>query len=177
MGSSSARADLIQRVESHPLFAALRADAATRAALQATLVLYRNPQQGQINVPLFQLLTAPVENLRQRAERLAPQLAQAEDVEQAEVIASESCLGLAPFADDRLPSYAIELTPSHDVQSLEQRLRDAPTPVIGRVVAGRLRLDLRTVLARQDQRLVETIARQAKSTAQNSDQTAANSTD
>ncbi|MEX2092122.1 MAG: L-seryl-tRNA(Sec) selenium transferase [Pirellulales bacterium] len=150
---------LVHRVESHPLFAAWRTDPATRAAVQATLALYDDPQQLRQAIPLFQLLSASVENLRQRAERLAPQIAQADDVESAEAVATENCLGLARYEIEKMPSYAIALSPvGGDVARLDQRLRSAPVPIVGREVAGRLLLDLRTVLPRQDQRLVEIVA-------------------
>jgi len=149
---------LIERIESHPLFAAWRADPATCAALQATIAAHGDPQQLPQTVPLFQLLSASVDNLRQRAERLAPQCAQASDVEYAAAVTSESCLGLARLENDKLPSYAIALTPAGgDLGSLIRRLQNAPVPVVGRVDEERLLLDLRTVLPRQDQRLVEMI--------------------
>jgi L-seryl-tRNA(Ser) seleniumtransferase len=169
---------LIHRIESHPLFAAWCADPATCAALQATLAFVDDPPQLQLSVPLFQLLSASVENLRQRAERLAPQLAQAADVEFAVAVPSESCLGLAHIDDDKLPSYAIALTPEGgDLRSLDQRLRNASVPIIARAEEGRLLVDLRTVLPRQDQRLVEMIAREAILPAKTVDETAAISSD
>jgi L-seryl-tRNA(Ser) seleniumtransferase len=149
---------LVERIDSHPLFAAWRADRATSAALQATVALYSDAQQLPQTIPLFQLLSASIENLRQRAERLAPQCAQASDVEFAAAVVSEGYLGLARVANDKLPSYAIALTPAGgDMRSLSRRLQNAPVPIIGRVEGDRLLLDLRTVLPRQDQRLVEMV--------------------
>ncbi len=165
---------LVHRIESHPLFSAWRAEPATRAALQATLSIYDDPQQLRHAIPLFQLLMASVENLRQRAERLAPQLAQAVDVESAAAVPTENCLGLARYEHDNLPSYAIALTPvGGDVQPLDQRLRNAAVPIVGRRVDGRLVLDLRTVLPRQDQRLVEMVAGDAKLPVESAVETAA----
>lgn len=164
---------LIRRIESHPLFAAWRASAATCAALRATLDLYGDPHQLALGVPLFQLLSASVENLRQRAERLAPQLAQAEDVESALPVPSEGCLGLAHLHNDKLPSYAIALTPAGvDLHSLELRLRNAPVPILGRPDGDRLLVDLRTVLPRQDQCLVKMVAAPPDCVAKNSEETA-----
>ena len=88
--SSSALANSSHRIETHPLFAAWRLDPLAAAALAATLELYDDPQQLRQTIPLFQLLSTSVENLRQRAERLAPQLAQAADVESAEAVATEN---------------------------------------------------------------------------------------
>lgn len=158
--------ELIRRIESQPLFAAWRATPATCAALEATIGLLHDPLRLQISVPLFQLLSASVENLRQRAERLAPQMAQAADIDTAIAVPSESRFGLA-FADEGQPSYAVALAPvGGDVQALDGRLRSAPVPVLGRIEEGRLLVDLRTVLPRQDQRLVEAIVGATTSTVQ-----------
>jgi L-seryl-tRNA(Ser) seleniumtransferase len=164
---------LIERMESHPLFAAWRADPATCAALQATVELYDDRAQLPQTLPLFQLLSASVENLRQRAERLAPQLAEAADIESAMALASESCLGFAHVENDTLPSFAIALTPiGADLKSLDRRLRNGAVPVVGCVRENRLWLDLRTVLPRQDQRLVETVAAAANRPTKNLDESA-----
>jgi L-seryl-tRNA(Ser) seleniumtransferase len=150
---------LVDRIESHPMFAACRAEPATMAALDATLRHYDDPQQLQQAVPLFQLLSTSVENLCQRAERLAPQLAQASDVEQAVAVATTACLGLARFDQFTLPSYAIALRPtSGDTKELDRRLRNASTPIFPRRENDQLILDMRTVLPRDDGRLVEQIA-------------------
>jgi L-seryl-tRNA(Ser) seleniumtransferase len=155
---------LIRRIESQPMFAAGRADPATCAALRATLDLYGDPLQLAMGVPLFQLLSASVENLRQRAERLAPQLAQAVDVESAIPVPTESCLGLAHLQRDTMPSYAIALSPiGGDARTLEARLQKSCVPIycrqdVGRQDGERLLVDLRTVLPRQDQCLVEMVA-------------------
>ncbi len=151
--------ELIDRIESHPMFRAWRVRPSTSAALAATLTLFRDPQQLRQTMPLFQLLGASIENLRQRAERLAPQLAQAEDVAAAVVVDTENCLGVALWKDQRMPSFAVALTAANgEVCALDQRLRKAPVPVVGRIAGDRLLVDLRTVLARQDRQLVEMIA-------------------
>jgi L-seryl-tRNA(Ser) seleniumtransferase len=167
--------ELIERVESHPMFRAWQIHPSTTAALAATLTLYRDPPQLRQTIPLFQLLGASVENLRQRAERLAPQLAQADDVASAVVVATENCLGVAHASDQRMPSYAIAITAAHDdVRALDRRLRSAPVPIVAKLEDDRLLIDLRTVLARQDRQLVEMIA--GESSARNSEENAAEPT-
>jgi L-seryl-tRNA(Ser) seleniumtransferase len=161
---------LVDCIESHPMFPAWRAHPSTAAALAATLTLFSDPQQLRQTLPLFQLLGASVENLRQRAERLAPQLAQAADVAFAVAVATENCLGVAHSTDQRLPSFAIALTTANDdASALDQRLRSAPVPVVCRLEDDRLLVDLRSVLARQDRQLVEMIA--GDSAARNSERT------
>lgn len=156
--------DAIRRIEQHPMYSAWRATAPTSAAMLATLELYDDLQQAPLTIPLVQLLTTSVENLRHRAERLAPQLAQAADIATAEAVPSESGLGVAcsggsaSQANAAIASYAVALTPaSGDVDSLDTRLRNGVTPIVGRRDGGRLLLDLRTVFPRDDQRLVQLV--------------------
>jgi L-seryl-tRNA(Ser) seleniumtransferase len=101
-------------------------------------------------------------------------MVQAVDVQLAAAVPTENCLGLARYASETTPSYAIALTPAAaDVERLVQRLRNAVVPIVGRRVDGRLVLDLRTVLPRQDQRLVEMVADDASSLAKTVAETAA----
>ena len=150
---------LVERIESQPLFSAWRADPLALSALQATLMLYHDRPQLRQTVPLFQLLSASVENLRQRAERLAPQLAHAEGVQSAAAVPSEACLGLAHRENDKMASFAVAIAPANaDLNGLLRRLHNATVPVVGRASDDALLLDLRTVLPRQDQLLVEMVA-------------------
>lgn len=156
------RRDLVARVENHPLSRMWQIDVLRAAALEATLDAYDDRERLPHVVPLFQLLTAPVENLRQRAERLAPQLAEAEMIQSAEAVATENPLGIAwSDAQDagRIASYGIALTAAEgDARTLDERLRTAALPVVGCLEGDRVVLDLRTVFPRQDQRLVEIVA-------------------
>ena len=71
------------------------------------------------------------------------------------------CLGLARIVDDEMPSYGVALTPNgrrprRARSAFAQRRRRRSSPAAKR---RRLVIDLRTVLPRQDQRIVEQIAR------------------
>jgi L-seryl-tRNA(Ser) seleniumtransferase len=149
--------DIIRQVCQHPMFAAWRLDWPRNAALSATLAWYEN-QSADDRLPLIELLLTPIDNLRNRAERLAPQLAQAAGVVAAEPLAMVSrCDGL-PTPGHELASFGVALTASNgDVAALDRRLRSAAEPVCGRIEEYRLILDLRTVLARHDQAIVRAL--------------------
>lgn len=152
------RRELVRRVEEHPMFVAWQLDALSAAALAATVELYEDDQRLAQQLPVLQLLLTPLENLRNRAERLAPQLAQAEAVSSAEAVATESILGVAPLADRALPSFGVALVPADgNVDRLANRLSTGPVAVVGRQQHDRLVLDLRTVFPREDQVLVEAV--------------------
>ena len=77
------RKGLVQQIARHPMNRALRVDKMTLAALAATLRLYRDQDTAEQTIPLLMLLNTPVENLKNRAERLAPQMAAAAAVASA----------------------------------------------------------------------------------------------
>jgi L-seryl-tRNA(Ser) seleniumtransferase len=150
--------ELVQRIAQHPLFAASRPNVLTSAALAATLQLYDDVPQLSESLPLVQLLSASVENLRLRAKRLAPQLAEAPGVKSAEPMATENGLGIARFGEVVLPSYAVALSVADDdPRMFDKQLRVAPLPVVGRIDGPRLIIDLRTLFPRQDQQIVAAI--------------------
>jgi L-seryl-tRNA(Ser) seleniumtransferase len=133
---------------------ALRADKVALAALAATLRLYQDPDLAERSVPLLSLLATPVENLQNRAERLAPQIA-ATGVGPVEVVKSESRIAPGDLPSQTIPSYALSLSPSSGTApAIAALLRRGRLPVVGCVQGDRLILDLRTVFPRQDVELV-----------------------
>jgi L-seryl-tRNA(Ser) seleniumtransferase len=150
--------ETVERIAAHPLFGAWQLDPLRGAALVGTLLSYENFLQAPQTLPLWQLLTTPIENLQNRAERIAPQLAQAADVAAATAVATHSPL-IAALGEGRgWPSYGVAITSSDgDIRAVESRLKHADQPVFGRVERDRLVLDLRTVFPRQDTALVESI--------------------
>jgi L-seryl-tRNA(Ser) seleniumtransferase len=149
------RKKYVDAMGQHPMMRALRVGKMTLAALAATLELYRDQSQAKEKIPFLRLLTTSVENLENRARRLAPQLASAKAVKSAEAIESQSQLGGGSVPAQTIPTWCIALTPDGiAVDDLARRLRISPSPVYGRIQNDRLLLDLRTVFASQDMQLV-----------------------
>jgi len=143
------RRELIDRIRRHPLKRALRLSKITLAALEATLLCYRSPDQLARTLPTLRLLTRSVEELRALAQRLQPALAaalgQGWQVDIAEV-ASQVGSGSLPV--EIIPSIALTVAQSgarsgKALAQLADRLRELPVPVIGRIAEQRLVLDLR----------------------------------
>ena len=121
----------------HPLTRALRLDKLTLAALEATLRLHARGAHDEI--PVLRMLAQSAATLRERAGRLAALTAP-----HGEVIASEGEAGGGTLPAQPIASAALALhapAPDH----LAARLRAGAPPVIGRIVAGRLLLDMLTV--------------------------------
>jgi len=106
---------------------------------------------------VWQCLMVSLDNLRNRAERMAPQLAAADGIASAMPVETRS--DIAAALPQGLPSFGIALSPVRDdVQALDKRLRSARFPVLGRIENDQIILDLRTVLPRQDTTLIDALA-------------------
>jgi L-seryl-tRNA(Ser) seleniumtransferase len=131
----------VQACARHPLKRAMRLDKIRLAALEATLRLYRNPDTLAQKLPTLRLLTRPAEAIRALCERVAPALARWSGGP-AEVVACQGQIGSGALPLETLPSFAVALAGE---DALAARLRALPVPVVGRISAGRVLLDLRCV--------------------------------
>ena len=139
----------------NPLTRALRVDKLTLAALEATLSLYRDPERAVREVPVLAMMTASVDQLRARAERAAT-IIRAAGVP-CDVVTSEAAVGGGAFPTARLESAAI--TFDANARDVERKLRTAAEPIIGRIIDGRLRLDLRSIAPEQDDAFAAAVVR------------------
>ncbi len=148
----------IDRIVKHPLMRALRVDKMTLAALTATLQLHRDRKKAEASIPLLRLLATSVDNLRNRAERLSPQIAACTAINAAQAIESSAQLGGGSVPARSIPSWAIAITPDKvSVDAMARQLRTGTPSVFGRVHKGQLLLDLRTVLPSQDASILDAI--------------------
>ncbi|HEX7076910.1 MAG TPA: L-seryl-tRNA(Sec) selenium transferase [Candidatus Eisenbacteria bacterium] len=152
---------LVRAVRANPMARALRVDKLTLAALAATLRLYRDPERASRAIPVIRMLAEPAASVRARARRVVRALGAERAVKtKAEVIASTGEVGGGAMPLARVPSFAVAIrAPRGRLEGLARALRLAPDPVLGRIEADRLILDLRTVPSRDVPRLVATLAR------------------
>ena len=153
------RKTLIDRLARHPLESAFRPSRLTLAALEGTLRLAHDPEKALHTIPLLSLLTTSVENLQNRAQRLAPQLAALPVIAKAEAVAAVTFLTDHALPEEQLPTWCLALEPREmKVEQFASALRRATPPVICRTEPNRLLFDLRSVAPRQDQELVSAVA-------------------
>jgi len=142
------RADLIAALATNPLKRALRLDKIRLAALEAVLRLYADPDRLAERLPALRLLSRLRSEIAALAERVMPALAEALDgIASVAPVETKSQIGSGALPVSLLPSAGLALMPllpsGGAVETLARHLRLLPVPVIGRIEAGRVILDLR----------------------------------
>lgn len=152
------RRQWIDKILKHPLMRAMRVDKLTLSALAATLRLYRDLSKAENSIPLLALLSTSTDNLKLRAERLAPQLAAAEMISEAAPVEDRAMLGGGSMPSEQIPTWCVAMQPARGtVDQLAERLRTGKPSVFGRVQKDKLLLDLRTVFPGQDLDIVSAV--------------------
>jgi len=136
-------ADAVAAAAGHPLARALRIDKLSLAALEATLMLYRDPRLARREIPVLAMLAASEESLAARAERLRAGIGPGAEVVRA---AAKVGGGALPRLELEGPAVALRTGETHETPvALARALREADPPVIARIHDGRVLLDPRTL--------------------------------
>ncbi len=135
------RTAAIARLRANPLLRALRVDKATLAALAATLRLHLDPATRE-RIPFYRMLAATPARLRERASAL--------QIAGAEVIDTTAFAGGGALPLDPIPSAGLAFEPAMGATAALGALRAQVPPVVARIDAGRVIVDLRTVAPDED---------------------------
>ncbi|MCP4624197.1 MAG: L-seryl-tRNA(Sec) selenium transferase [bacterium] len=139
---------IVDRIKRNPLARALRIDKMTLAALEATLRLYRDEDRAVSRIPTLRMLTTKIEELSERAERLADDLTaiggsglEIRPIERS----SKAGGGALPLLE--LPSKCLRIKiQGMSANKLEINMRHHTPPIIGRIEDDGFIIDPRTLL-------------------------------
>jgi L-seryl-tRNA(Ser) seleniumtransferase len=145
----------VSAAREHPLARALRIDKLSLAALEATLMLYRDPARARREIPVLAMLEQDEATLAARARRLRDGIGA-----RAEVIRAVARVGGGALPLTELEGPAVALEASTDPAATMARLRQGDPPVIARIHEDRVVLDPRT-LADEDVEPVLAAVREA----------------
>ena len=137
-------AEVVSRLRRHPVARALRLDKMTLAALEATLLLYTDPERARREIPTLRLLARTPAETAALAARLQNAIeARCPDGFILEVEESTAQAGGGSMPLVELPSHAVRVrTLRLSAAALEAELRRAPVPVIARISQDCLYLDV-----------------------------------
>jgi L-seryl-tRNA(Ser) seleniumtransferase len=144
------RAELIARMRRDPLARAMRPDKVTMAGVALTLGLYR-AGRAAIDIPVWRLISTPVDELRARAAAITGDLGP-----RATTVELRSTVGGGSLPGETMPSVGIGLHGGSATRLLAA-LRLGSPAVIGRIEDRRVVLDLRTVDPSSDPALTRAV--------------------
>jgi len=143
-GIITGKKEYIQKISKHPLARALRVGKLTIAALEASLMLFREDTEYIIdNHPLYRMFAAGVVDLRTMAEEFLALLTLPGSCS-ASVLETDSYVGSGSLPDHAIPSAGVGLA-SPDNEALAKNLRLGNPAVASRIEDGLLKLDMRTL--------------------------------
>jgi L-seryl-tRNA(Ser) seleniumtransferase len=137
---------VVAKLRKNPFARALRVDKLTLSALEGTLRLYLEPERALAEIPVLAMLTETATEIEARAHAVARILR--EGGLDVTVAASKASVGGGAFPTAEIPSSAVIL--EGDAEQTEEKLRRSEPSVIGRIAEGKVLLDLRSVLPRDD---------------------------
>jgi L-seryl-tRNA(Ser) seleniumtransferase len=144
------RAEAIARIRRDPLARAMRPDKATLVGVAATLGLYRAGRWREI--PVWQMIAAEPEQLRDRAAALAGAMGDG-----VRVVELRSTVGGGSLPGETLPSWGVAIG-GRSANRVLAGLRRGASPVIARIESDEVVLDMRTVDPGRDPDLATAIA-------------------
>ncbi|MGZ4198461.1 MAG: L-seryl-tRNA(Sec) selenium transferase [Solirubrobacteraceae bacterium] len=134
------RAEAIAAARRHPLARALRIDKLSLAALEATLLLYRDPRRARSEIPVLRMLDSDTSTLEARAHRLADAIGG-----DTKIVSATAKVGGGALPLVELEGPAVALTGERRPEDIMRALRDGDPPVIARIHDGQVLLDPRTL--------------------------------
>jgi L-seryl-tRNA(Ser) seleniumtransferase len=142
------RKPLVDRLRTHPLMRALRADKITFAILEATLAEYL-AGRAATTVPVQRMLQLSPDEIEARAQALATTLAGGGW--RVAMLSGSSAAGGGSAPGLELPTVLLSIARNGESpDGTEAWLRSLDPPVVARIEHDRVVIDLRTVLPEQD---------------------------
>lgn len=139
------KAQHIEPMKKNPLIRALRIDKLSLAALEATLLLYLNPDRLAQRLPLLAQLTQDAPSLLRNAESLAAGVSKAAGVT-ATVEEAETYAGGGSLPDATIPTQLVKVRATDfEAEALASMLRVGDPPIVARIAADSVVLDMRTI--------------------------------
>ncbi len=152
------RKDLVARLRKHPMYRALRPEKFTIALLESVLSAYLKRDLFEA-IPIFQLTSTKLEELRKRAETFSDRIENELTVLTCLVVPTKSTFGGGTMPNYEIDSCGITINIKSgapvkiSAQKLSDRLRRGSPPVVSTIEKDTLAIDFRTLLEIDEERL------------------------
>lgn len=145
-GIIAGKKEYIEKMKKHPLARVIRVDKMCFAALEATLMKYRDEKIAIRDIPVLNMISSSKEEMRSKAERLAQEIRTANNELNIDLVEVEDQIGGGSAPSVRLSGWAVAVEDSKvSAQSIRIMLRRAEIPILARIHENRLLLCVRTI--------------------------------
>lgn len=159
--------EILDLIKLNPLTRALRIDKLTLAALESTLLLYRDEKRAMNEIPTLQMLASDQGRLKRRGRRLLRRLTgKTNEGTQLTLREDISQVGGGALPLQKLPTIVMAINPLDcSANRLEEILRKGEPPIISRISKDEVILDMRTVFDDEISLLAEGLQKALSQTA------------
>ena len=152
------KAALVEKVRKHPLARILRVGKLTLACLEATLGLFFDEATALAEVPTLEMLARDLADLGQAAERMAAAIRAKAAGANVAVVDGASEMGSGSLPAQPIPTRLVSVaSPKVPADELAARLRRHEPPVLARIQEDRVLVDPRTLLAGDEEIVVDAL--------------------
>ena len=135
---------LVEKIKKHPLARALRIDKLSLAALEATLLLYKDPKNVKSKIPTLQMITISFDELSKKTHKLLDLLTR--DDFTISILNTDGKTGGGALPSELIKSCAVSIvSDKYSADFIEKHFRTNTIPIIGRIYRDQFLLDVRTI--------------------------------
>ncbi|HOP07278.1 MAG TPA: L-seryl-tRNA(Sec) selenium transferase [candidate division Zixibacteria bacterium] len=135
------RTELVNKIKRNPLFRTVRVDKIIYSMLEKLFTIYLNGRHDE-EIKLWAKVKVPESELYKRGKAVLAELGNPPGLS---VEATDAFMGGGSLPESAIPSVGIVFSPDYNATGLIRKLREQPTPIIGRIQDNRLVLDIKTV--------------------------------
>jgi len=147
-GIVAGKRNLVKKIETHPLARAFRADKITLTSTISTLRSYiKNSYEEEI--PIWQIISQKIEKIEDRAKKIC------RNSSVGKITDGNSLIGGGSMPEASLPTKMIMINIAGNENEIKTKLMKSSPCVLPRVSEGSIFIDIRTVLEKHDNKLIE----------------------
>jgi L-seryl-tRNA(Ser) seleniumtransferase len=152
-GIIAGKKEVIEKLNQHPLYRAIRIDKVNLAGLTATLLHYIGENHLE-EIPVLKMISQTESDLRLRSLHLQQSIGKS-----LKVIKGFSTIGGGSMPEETLPTWLLAISGQKKSKIIFDSLRKSNPPIISRVENDMVLLDPRTVLPKYDDILISIISK------------------
>jgi L-seryl-tRNA(Ser) seleniumtransferase len=161
-GIIAGKASFLDKLRQNPLRRAVRIDKVYIAALQAAFRGYLFGEDPARSIPMLGQLLGDAPTFGRRAEAIVERIRRdAGGGFEIDVVADDAAVGGGSLSTETVPSFAVRIVCDGEKQAvaLARRMRRHTHPVVPRTKGDEVRINMRTVLAHEDDELASILGR------------------